>query len=116
MRETQNSVTPSTLSSNPWHEIAGRKILQSAPGATRVSFLLKIRQIADSHGPCSALDTQLLSLIALAFEAKQILVPVFWRDWAWRGRAHSPHVARMLSARHAVSKKAEAATAQVLLL
>jgi hypothetical protein len=55
-------------------------------------------------------------LSGVNLRAKQILVPVFWRDWAWRGRAHSPHVARMLSARHGVSKKAEAATAQVLLL
>src|SRR6266404_2496191 len=47
--ENSNSVTTSTLSSNSWHDIAAREISQSAPGAARVSFLLKTRRIADSH-------------------------------------------------------------------
>jgi hypothetical protein len=44
-------------------------------------------------------------LSGVNLRGKQILVPVFRRDWAWRGRAHSPHMAHMLSARHGISRK-----------
>src|ERR1700686_3684017 len=42
---TQNSVTTSTLSSNPWHEIAARKIPQSIPGGH--ACLLSVENKAD---------------------------------------------------------------------
>ena len=54
-------------------------------------------------------------LSGVNLRGKQILVPVFRRDWAWLGRAHSPRMAHMLSARRDF-KKAEAATAQLLQL
>ena len=43
---TQKSVAASTLSSNPWHDIAARGIAHSE---LTVSFLLKTRRIAGSQ-------------------------------------------------------------------
>jgi nicotinamidase-related amidase len=53
-------VTTSTLSSNPRHWVAARRILHSGPN---VPFLLKTRWFADSDVHVRRLGTQLLSLI-----------------------------------------------------